>query len=83
MFKMCIMDELSKLKKMIISAILFIVFASPVLFSYSQQYIGNTFGLTLVRGGVPTLTGIGLHAVVFALLLKWVWGRRGNGMLMD
>lgn len=78
---MCMFDQLSKLKKMIITVVLFIVFASPMLFSYTQQYIGNTFGLTLVRGGVPTLMGIALHAVAFTILLRWVWERSGNRIL--
>ena len=70
---MCMFDELCKFKKMIITFGLFILLASPMLFSFTQKYIGSLFGVAFVRGNTPTLVGISVHAAIFSLLMRWLW----------
>lgn len=75
-------DELCKFKKMIITGVLFILFASPMLFNFTHKYIGNLIGVAFVRGNIPTLVGISVHAVIFSFLMRWVWGSCDSGMWM-
>ena len=61
-------DQGVKIKASVMSALLFVVIASPELFGVMQSLLGS-----LVRvaspAGVPTATGLVLHAVVFGLLV--------------
>lgn len=60
----------SKLLGSVIAAVLFAVFASPYAFSMTQRYVAGPLRQQFVRNGVPTLLGLGVHAVLFVVVLR-------------
>ncbi len=67
-------DSFSKWSISIFTGILFIIFAAPVTFNFVQKYIGTPLKQTFVRNGVPTLTGLLVHGLLFALVVKILMG---------
>jgi hypothetical protein len=55
----------------IYSAILFFVIASPFLFKLVNQVTVKVAGLSIIdSNGLPNMVGLGLHALVFLLIMK-------------
>lgn len=65
----------TKVKASVMSALLFIVIASPELFGLMQSLLG---GLARVAtpGGVPTAFGLLLHGAVFGLVVYAMMQRK-------
>jgi len=53
------------------AALLFAVIASPQLFGIMQGLLGSLFRVA-APGGVPTLAGLALHAVVYGLVVYFI-----------
>lgn len=49
------------------SALLFIIISSPVLYTFVQSLLGRFF--TVAVKGCPTVAGLVLHSLVFALVV--------------
>lgn len=48
------------------AALLFLIISSPILYSFVQKVLGRFF--TVAIKGCPTVPGLVLHSVVFALV---------------
>lgn len=53
----------------IISGILFLIIASPFLFSVVNDMVG-IFGIKTANNGCPTIGGLILHSIVFILIVR-------------
>lgn len=58
----------------IMAGILFVVIASPQMFSVTQRFIANPLKQVFVKNGVPTLMGLAVHGVVYVLLVRLLMG---------
>lgn len=54
----------------LMSGIIFIVIASPFMFDLTQRLIGKPLGLSFVKGGTPTITGLLVHGAVYTLIVR-------------
>lgn len=64
--------EFSELQKWMVSfwsALLFLLIASPFMFKLTGRLFSE-LGLETEVGGCPNLTGLLIHAVVFAVLVR-------------
>jgi hypothetical protein len=55
----------NKLKISIFSAVIFLIIASPTMYTLTS----SLFGQAIATNGCPTLTGLVLHAVVFGIII--------------
>lgn len=72
MTKQC--KDLSEGQKWMVSLymlLLFLLIASPFMYRLTNMFTG-LFGWTSSHGGKPNLSGLLLHAVVFAVLVRVV-----------
>jgi len=56
----------------IMAGLLFVLFASPYMFSLTQRLVGNPLKQAFVRNGVPTLLGLGVHGLVYTLVVRFL-----------
>lgn len=49
------------------AALFFLVVANPVVFAWTDEFLGGPLGLKLTQGGTPTRAGIIVHAAVMFL----------------
>jgi len=64
--------ELSEVDKWIISvmsALLFILISSPFMYKLTGALFSK-FGLVIQENGCPNFIGLGIHSVVFAILVR-------------
>lgn len=66
-------EAVSSTSKWLISAmsgLIFFVIASPFLFKLTQRFIAKPLGLSFTDSQGPTLLGVGVHAIVFFLIVR-------------
>lgn len=68
------MDSFSKWSNSILAGLLFMLLAAPMTFEFVQKYVGKPLGQTFARHGVPTLLGLAVHGLLYALLIKLLMG---------
>lgn len=64
--------ELNQFQKWVISvwsALLFLIIASPLMFSITGELFSK-LGLKIQENGCPNFIGLFLHAIVFAILIR-------------
>jgi hypothetical protein len=54
----------------LMSGFIFFIIASPFLFKLTQRFIAKPLGLSFADSQGPTLLGVGVHAVVFMLIVR-------------
>ena len=55
----------------LMSGIIFIVIASPMVFNVTQRLLAKPLGLNFINSsGVPTITGLLVHGVVYTIIVR-------------
>ena len=54
----------------LMSGVIFILLASSFAFDLTQKLIGKPLGWKLVASGVPTITGLLLHGVIYTIVVR-------------
>lgn len=52
------------------ATLLFLLIASPIMFSITQKTIGSLSGIRISNNGCPTMLGLIIHAVVFFVIIR-------------
>lgn len=66
--------DTSKWVYALMSAVLFLVFASPFAFYSTQKLIGDYLGFAFVKNGTPTTLGLLIHGALFGLVVRLLMG---------
>lgn len=62
-------SETNKLMISLWSGLLFFIIAAPFMFKLTGGILSSA-GLEIEKDGCPNLLGVGIHAVVFAILVR-------------
>ena len=55
----------------LMSGIIFVIIASPMVFQLTQKVLGKPLGLNFLdKSGVPTMIGLLVHGVVYTLIVR-------------
>lgn len=55
----------------LMSGIIFMLIASPMVFQLTQKVLGKPLGLSFLdKSGVPTMTGLLVHGIVYTLIVR-------------
>ena len=70
-------SEANKLMISLWSGLIFFLIAAPFMFKLTGGILSSA-GLQIEKDGCPNLLGVGIHAVVFAILVRLIMLIPGN-----
>lgn len=56
------------------TTLVFVILVNPYTYKFTQKMLGGILGNISNASGCPTTMGIGLHAIVFTLIVRYMMG---------
>lgn len=65
-------DPMDKWRYTLWTTLVFLIVVNPYTYKFTQKMLGGILGNISTASGCPTTMGIGLHAIVFTLIVRYM-----------
>ena len=67
-------DSMDKWRYTLWTTLVFLIIVNPYTYKFTQKILGGILGNISNASGCPSTIGIGLHAIVFTLIVRYMMG---------